>query len=98
MRPMTPGFASVTPCAPSTTSVSGPIAVWMVLQIAGSTWVSAKKKLVQATAVVTLATTIGPNWARNLAKSDGALTKVAVAKITVDQENANRMTRKKSKR
>jgi hypothetical protein len=70
----------------------------MVLQIAGSTWVSAKKKLVQATAVVTFAAAMGQRCARNFARSYGALIKVVAAKITVDQENANRMTRKKSKR
>jgi hypothetical protein len=74
------------------------MALWMALQIAGSTWVSAKKKLVQATAVVTLAAKIDLNSPRNLAKSEGSLSRVTAAKIPVDHANARSMTTKKSKR
>jgi hypothetical protein len=55
-------------------------------------------RIIQAMTVVMLAAIIGPDCARNFAKSDGALIKVVAAKITVDQENANRITSKKSKR
>src|SRR6202040_3901824 len=98
MRGMAPGFARAMPRAPSTTTVRGPMALWMALQIAGSTWASAKKKLVQAIAVVTLAAKIDPNSPRNLAKSVGALSTVAAAKIAVDHANAKSITTKKSKR
>jgi len=41
---------------------------------------------------------MGQRCARNFARSYDALIKVVAAKIIVDQENANRMTKKKSKR
>ena len=84
--------------AGAVSQVAAMMALWMALQIAGSTWASAKKKLVQAIAVVTLAAKIAPNSPRNLAKSEGALSTVAAAKMAVDHANAKSITTKKSKR
>jgi hypothetical protein len=98
MRPITSGLASEMPAAPSATTVSGPMALWIVLTIAGSRWVSAKKKHVQAIAVVMLAMMIVRVCPRNLRKLPGARINVTTAKISVESAKASSMTAKKLKR